>query len=382
MKLAVIASHPIQYHAPLYRRLAGTSGITLSVFFANKPDAQRQGRGFGQAFEWDIPLTAGYPSAVFAQNLDRPRDWRGMLRGAAHLRRMWKADPPDLIFLTGWHHPGMVAGLIAARASGKPLIFRGEATLSARRGAAKRAAHRLLLAQFQRILFIGEANRKYYLAHGVNPGRLVFSPFFSENERIGGQADELAGRRQEIRAGWGIPENATCFLFCGKLEPKKRVEDFIAAIGQCPGAHALVVGSGELEAALRQQSDRRISFAGFLNQSRIAEAYCASDVLVLPSDEGEVWGVVVNEAMACGLPAVVSDRVGCREDLIKEGETGFSFPFGNIGALAATLRRFVATPGLAKQMGSCARAHIQSYSVENAAAGVMRAVQAVCGGRS
>jgi glycosyltransferase involved in cell wall biosynthesis len=91
---------------------------------------------------------------------------------------------------------------------------------------------------------------------------------------------------------------------------------------------------------------------------------------------------VVNEAMACGLPAVVSDRVGCREDLIKEGETGFSFPFGNIAALAEKMRVLAVAPGLAKQMGSHARAHIQSYSVENAATGVVRAVQAVCGGGS
>ena len=85
-----------------------------------------------------------------------------------------------------------------------------------------------------------------------------------------------------------------------------------------------------------------VSFAGFLNQGEIPAAYAACDALVLPSDYGETWGLVVNEAMACGVPAVVSDAVGCGPDLVEEGQTGMIFPLGDIPALARAIEAVLA----------------------------------------
>ena len=94
-----------------------------------------------------------------------------------------------------------------------------------------------------------------------------------------------------------------------------------------------MVGSGELEGTCHQQAERRglpVTFTGFLNQGEIADAYAAADALVLPSDSGETWGLVVNEAMACGLPAIVSDHVGCVADLVIHGQTGLIFPLDQV----------------------------------------------------
>ena len=105
----------------------------------------------------------------------------------------------------------------------------------------------------------------------------------------------------------------------------------------------VLVGSGELEDALREAATSELEvpvhFAGFKNQSELPQYYVGADLLVLPSDGGETWGLVVNEAMACGLPAVVSDAVGCAPDLIDAGETGEVFPMGDIEALADALER-------------------------------------------
>ena len=79
------------------------------------------------------------------------------------------------------------------------------------------------------------------------------------------------------------------------------------------------------------------SFVGFLNQTEISRAYVAADCLVLPSDHGETWGLVVNEALASGLPCLVSDACGCAEDLAGDE---FSFPMGNLNVLADKLARF------------------------------------------
>ena len=149
-----------------------------------------------------------------------------------------------------------------------------------------------------------------------------------------------------------------------------------------PSSHLLFVGAGALECSLRTaaaDSGISCSFAGFLNQTEIPNAYAATDCLVLPSDSGETWGLVVNEAMACGLPAIVSDRVGCREDLIVEGITGHSFPFGDIPALAGRMREMASNAGVAKHMGEEACIHGHAYSIEAAAAGVKNAIMSVAG---
>ena len=137
---------------------------------------------------------------------------------------------------------------------------------------------------------------------------------------------------------------------------------------------------------LRQECERfaienrtPVRFAGFLNQSQIASAYVASDVLALPSDGGETWGLVVNEAMVCGRACIVSDRVGCGPDLVISGETGLVFPLGDVECLAKLMTQCAEDkPGVAR-MGVCARHRMARYSTSVAVEGVLRAVEAVTG---
>lgn len=145
--------------------------------------------------------------------------------------------------------------------------------------------------------------------------------------------------------------------------------------------HLLVTGSGELQRQIEQYArdhDLPVSFSGFLNQSEMPRAYAACDCLVLPSDYGETWGLVVNEAMACGLPAIVSDRVGCGPDLVEDGETGFRHAFGDTASLAAGMSRLAAlTNEQRSEMGARARQRVMSgYSVERAAERTVEAVWA------
>ena len=145
--------------------------------------------------------------------------------------------------------------------------------------------------------------------------------------------------------------------------------------------YMLMVGDGELKfqcEAFARENNLPVTFTGFLNQSEIIRAYVASDCLVLPSDYGETWGLVVNEAMACGLPAIVSDRVGCGPDLVKEGVTGSVFPFGDVDTLAEKLIWFAQNPEKTKAMGEQAKKLIQKYSVEEVVKGTVDAIKYVC----
>jgi glycosyltransferase involved in cell wall biosynthesis len=165
-------------------------------------------------------------------------------------------------------------------------------------------------------------------------------------------------------------------LFAGKLIEKKRPADLIAAAARVPGVHALFVGDGPLREwceAMAAELGVRATFTGFRNQSEMPSAYAAADVLILPSDRQETWGLVVNEAMASGLPAIVSEAAGCVPDLIIAGRTGYAYPPGDIDALAMALR---AIPDEGAAMGRAAALHVRDYSVERAASGVVEAMTA------
>ena len=141
----------------------------------------------------------------------------------------------------------------------------------------------------------------------------------------------------------------------------------------------LVVGDGPLRAeceALVSSGRIPVRFAGFLNQSEIAKAYIAADMLVLPS-EGETWGLVVNEAMCCGRPCIVSDQVGCGPDLVQPGQTGAVFPWGDVDALAKLMVAFAGDEKLVQEMGVRCRQLMRDCSVQTAVDGVVAALAAL-----
>ena len=175
--------------------------------------------------------------------------------------------------------------------------------------------------------------------------QIVMARHFVDNERFAKAADSLRGERHRIRAASGVRESALCVLFAGKLEAKKRVTDVLEALQIADDlgidVHGLVVGTGaEMTNARRMVAslDLPVTFTGFLNQTEMPRSYVAADVVVLPSDYGETWGLVINEAMATGLPAIVSNRVGCAGDLVVDGETGAVTPFGEPSAIARKAR--------------------------------------------
>jgi glycosyltransferase involved in cell wall biosynthesis len=387
-RVVAVASHPIQYHAPWFRAMARRDDIDFSVLFIQQPDAQAQGRGFGVAFEWDIPLLEGY-----AWQKVEHLEGRGGLDGFFAARI---ADPgrllaqlrPDVLILTGWHVWPLVQMLMAARRRRIPVVMRGEANALRARPMPARLWHRWLLARCSAFLPIGQASRAFYAGYGVQPERQFDAPYFVENERFSTSAAQTLPERDALRQKWSIPAAAACFCYAGKLEPKKRPLDLLEALRAAVAAsarplHLLVVGTGELMDTARRFATEHalpVTFCGFLNQTEIPAAYVASDCLVLPSDFGETWGLVVNEAMACGRPALVSDRVGCAADLIVPGVTGDVFPFGDTAALAAKLTQLAAALEALGRMGRAAHERVLGhYGVAQTVHGTMAAVRHVLG---
>jgi glycosyltransferase involved in cell wall biosynthesis len=255
---------------------------------------------------------------------------------------------------------------------------RGDSQLGDDRSALKRAIKRLtyprFIGRFAACLAVGTRSEAYFRYYGAR--RIFRSPHFVDNTAFAAGAARARQDRAARRAAWSIPPDSMVALYVGKLVEKKRPIDLIDAASRVPGTHALFVGDGPLRGeAERAAAGRPVTFAGFRNQTAMPEAYAIADVLVLPSDRRETWGLAVNEAMASGLPAIVSDAVGCAPDLILPGVTGFSYPAGDRRALADALGRLVADPAATRAMGDAAKAHVTAYSVERAAAGVLQAVE-------
>ena len=348
----------------------------------------------------------------------------------------------DAFLVIGWFLQSHWQAIRACQRHGVPVFVRGDSQLLTPRSRLKQLAkkflYRWMVRQFNGYLVVGQRARQYLLHYGAEPQRMFLSPHFVDNDWFAAKAAE--GRRQKAvsRKQWNIPEDALCVLFCGKFIAKKRPMDLIAAARlllqqKAPGStlpkiHLLFVGSGELGAEMRsachvvfdaegagsqfptaQSSDLcppgsasrpspssfirspssleetpsssspAASFAGFKNQTELPACYAAADLLVLPS-VSETWGLSVNEGMACGLPAIVSDAVGCAPDLIEPGVTGETYPCGDVAALAEAIVRFA--PRLGREATTAAlQRKLESYSVEVATRGIISAVTAAREGR-
>jgi glycosyltransferase involved in cell wall biosynthesis len=314
--------------------------------------------GFSKSFSWDVDLLGGY-ECEFLDTYRGPRsDSFWSLRLKHGFRRALRQAGTDVLWVQGWQVAAYWQAVFEARRAGIKVWLRGETNARSSAGRTgrqfKRRLLRQLLRRVDRFLYIGEANRKFYLEQGIDHDRLAPAPYCVDNARFAAEAAAARSERCRIRQEWGIPAEAFCFLFVGKFIAKKRPFDLIEATRrlrvslQKRKVHLLWVGTGELGDELRQAchvcvdaemrkhvSDREgnepaASFVGFLNQSEITRAYVAADCLVLPSDATETWGLVVNEAMASGLPCIVSEGCGCAEDLVRPIRRDLCYPVGDI----------------------------------------------------
>jgi len=301
------------------------------------------------------------------------------------VREILKTNNFDAAILTGWHSFSLIQALLAFKRLGVKCMVRGDSNALRPRSQIVRFIHRVFLSLYNGFLAVGSSNREFYLQNGINPELIFDCPHFVDNARFSREALSFRNKKYEIRDSWRIPKRGTCFLYAGKLVEKKRIHDLLRAFqlaGNCDSTSSLlVVGSGQLMQSARQFAQNaglQVIFTGFLNQTQIAQAYAAADCLVLPSDYGETWGLVVNEAMVCGLPAIVSDRVGCGPDLVEEGITGSVFPFGNIDALAEKMVEMASDPQRMAQLGKRAQERVlREYSVERAVEGTLKAIEVV-----
>jgi glycosyltransferase involved in cell wall biosynthesis len=379
-RIGFLVSHPIQYYTPFFRELAQRCDLT--VYFAHRQDAIGQGQaGYGVAFDWDIDLLSGYESR-FLTNVARVPSTQSFAGcNTPEIADRIAEGRFDAFVVPGWSLRAYWQAVRACRRARVPVMVRGDSQLAGQRGGAagrvKGVVFPHLLKQFDACLYVGQRNREYLEHYGVAARRLFFSPHCIDNDAFKRGSDAARGS-----GGPGAPGGRRRVLFVGRLVESKRPLDVVLAVARLVAAgmplEVVVAGAGELsgrmeEAARAGGLDAR--FLGFVNQSRLPSVYASSDVVVLPSTAVETWGLVVNEAMACGVPAVVSDAVGCGPDLIEPGVTGAVAPLDDVPALSTAIASVLALD--IGRVRHALAARMDLYSPARAAEGLLQAAHAL-----
>lgn len=383
-RVLYVVSHAIQYQAPLLRRLARHPCLDLQVAFHDDLACTRfHDPGFDRYIEWDVPLLTGYRHTFLARRggrRNRPAQW---LRA----RALITSGHYDALWLHG--HSSALHWYLAAlaRRRGLAVLLRGEnAALptSPRRPAWKAALLAALVRRADALLAIGTANARFYRQLGARPHQLFPMPYAVDNVAFRRRARLARRRRLATRRALGIAADRPILLYCGKLEQRKRPLDLIAAMHRLqalPGPRPCLLIAGD--GVLREQVARAagtigdsVRLLGFVGQRRLPALYDLCDALVLPSAH-EPWGLVVNEAMSIGRPAIVSDRVGCAEDLVVHGESGLVVPLGDVEQLAESMARIAGDRAAARRMGRCARRRLAAISFAADEAGLLAALRTV-----
>jgi len=359
MRVAVINSHPIQYFGPLWREVARKKGVELKVFYCcNWGTADYRDSGFGRTVKWDVDLRAGYDSEVLP--LQRPPTKLGFWEiNNPTVSQALSDFAPDVLVLFGYSHLTSWRALFWARTHHiRVLTFSDSQLKHPRKGwvrLAKQLIVRTFFSQLDGALPISSSNAEYYRSYGLSRERLHWCAQPIDGKRFETAFEGKAAARSAMGRKLNIDPVDFVFAVVGKYVAKKRILEVVEAWLNLDHslrsrARLLLIGEGELRPQLEALSQSpeaggRISLTGFINQQELPAYYLACDATVLASDV-EPHGQVVTESLFLGVPAIVSDRVGCvgRQDVMRDGETGLVYPCGDTKALSTAMEALMVDP--------------------------------------
>jgi glycosyltransferase involved in cell wall biosynthesis len=386
-RILILASHVIQYSSPLFRRMANDPRLDLQIAYCSLQGATSLvDPEFGVEVAWDISVLDGYPWIHIPNRSPVPGLGRFFGLFNPGIWGLIRKSQFDAVILPGYFYCTAWIAIAAAKWSGTPILFvtdshslRSWNAQSPWKLRFKRWLVRRIFSLGSAIMVSSSGGVEYLKSLGFSREHIFLVPTSVDNDWWTGQASKVD--RNAMRATWIIPADGTVTLFCAKLQrwkgPLELLEAFACA--NVPNSYLVFAGDGAERANLERRAAElgltdRVRFLGFVNQSQLPSVYCAADLFVLPS-LFEPFGLVVNEAMLCGLPVAVSDRVGAKFDLVLQDENGYVFPAGNVDALAAILREILPDAGKRARMGVAARRRMETWSPREYTDSVVRAVQ-------
>lgn len=376
-RLALVVDVPTPYRIPVFNDLGDRLGSRFKVFFMALRAPNRK---------WEPSLEKSRFAHEVLGGLNL-RAWSGRGFGC-HLNpgvgRALERFAPSLVVVGGYNH---VTSFLAARNVRRlavKLCLWCESTIhDARNGS--RFTERLkvrFIGRCDSFIVPGRASREYLATYGVTDERIFAAPNAVDSEffREGAARAQTDEARERFRKAHFLPEFNV--LFMGRLSAEKGFPVTVDVVGalQTQGLEVglLVVGDGprrrEYERLVSERRLRNVVFFGFVRQTELPFYYGQADVLMVPS-VSEPWGLVVNEAMACGVPVLCSPVVGAGYDLVTDGVTGYRC--GNAAEYAARILGLIEDPESKVTMSKTCREAIAAFSPAACAEGFLEALQAL-----
>lgn len=363
--LFIFDTHPIQYRSPVFRALDQKLPIKV-FFFQNQFDSKRwwmHERNKIPKQPWGLSLTEGFENETW--NLGN------LFAFYKKAKYTLKKEKPSAILFYGYFLPENWILLTIARNLKIPCLFIGETFGRKSSSVRQRIKDRLLPPFFKKcakIISIGKHSTEFYQEYNVPLEKITEAKYAIDLSffKKTGISKETAKKKVGLE-----PERFT-ILFIGRLFFRKRPLDTVTLHKTLSEKfknqiQTVVVGNGEMEATLQTESQGQDSFhyLGFKNQKEILAYYEAADVLFVPS-EYETWGLVVNEAMAMGTPALVTENCGVANDLVLDGETGWVFPSGDLEVAFKKMEMAISDKTKREQVSARAEAKVHAeYTIEN-----------------
>jgi glycosyltransferase involved in cell wall biosynthesis len=392
-RIVIVASHVIQYQDPFFRLLAADTEIDLTVLYCSTAGARTyHDADMATALVWDVELLHGYRH-LFLRNLvhDSNRGWTRHINPGI-VPALLRGKYEMAIFMLGWGSISALLGIVTCRLAGIPFFLYGDSSFpppeTTLRHRIRARLLRILFRNAAGFMVSGALNADYYRHYGGDPDHFFLLPWAVDNERFTNASSLTTAERETRRERLGIRPGQTVFVFSAKLVERKDPMTLLRAYEQMPDrdrAAILFLGDGilrqPLEAYAREHGLTDAHFAGFVNQSELPKYYGISDVFVLPSTY-EPRGAVINEAMACGLPLIVTDRCGSIGDIVLEGDNAFIYPAGDAAALAASMTQLADDAALRRRMAGRSRQIIDTWTFARGVDGVKAAVRYLDGRRT
>jgi len=380
--LLIFDTHPIQYRAPVFKALSEKLNGTKVFFFNSCFDGKKwwfQEVDKIPKQDFGLSLQEGYSSTVIqTQNLTFFKKWK-------KLKRILLEEKPQAILIYGYYQTEHWILRLLSTQLKIPLLFVGE-TFDWRGSLLRKSIKKVVISSFFKsvsgFVSIGKKTWEYYRSWGIKENKITLAHYCTDPSSFLLSESEAQSARREVRNELGIGENAFVLLFVGRLFSRKRPWDLLAIhekLKSYQSVQTVFVGNGELSESLQDEANslKGVFFAGFKNQKEIKKYYYAADLLVVPS-EFETWGLVVNEAFACALPALVTSTCGSAEDLVVPGQNGDVYNVGDIESAAQKIEKLLKQPGLSKTWGKNARKKILlEYQPEHFALSILNAFQKV-----
>jgi glycosyltransferase involved in cell wall biosynthesis len=377
-RLVILTEIISPYRIPLFNALASNLDIDLHVIFLAETDPDlRQWRVYKEEIRFSHQVLTSWRKRLGKYNALLNRGVSSAL-AAAH---------PDVILCGGYNYVASWQALFRARNHHIPVLLWSESNVQDQRG-----GHTLV--EFLKSSFIsrcsgfvvpGRSAQEYLRVKKVDPEKIFTAPNAVDNELFASGAAIARANRVVRRRELNLPERY--FLFVGRLVPEKGTFDLLSAYAKLNASvrekvGLVLVGNGESRSQLEQRSagisPGVIKFSGFAQREELASYYALAEALILPTHT-DPWGLVVNEAMACGLPVILSSAAGCASDLLQEGETGFLVPPRDVDALTGAMAHLADQPKLVESMGNNARQMITNYSPQAWSTAIALAVNATVG---